>query len=937
MGYARAMPALYTMLPGQPMAALAARHVLAQWGERLPECVLLLPTRRACSLMRIALIEALEGRTVLLPRILPLGDLEAELPGLVPHSYLEQLASVPPAMPEWRRLGLLMRQVIAFERGRQGDIAFPHALGLATDLAALQDQCAREGVPLTMERLRQLDIPAHYAEHWESSLAFLSIVAATWPDIEREEGSIAAASRQLALLGVLAEAWESTPPTMPVIAIGSTASQPATARLLRAVAAAPHGSLLLPGLDPRITAEAWACVAPGHPLYHIKTLLDGWGMHPADVALLGEEAAPSIWLEALTCSEEVAGWRRQPPSDYQHLRLIETAHGEEEARVLAVLIHEGLEQGKRTALVTPDEGLMQRVGAHLARYGVTPDRMKQGHLAATETGSLWLAMLQYVANPARVLPLLALLRHPLLVERWDAWLAEAEPHFRGLVQHQPGQLPRLAPALRERPEHAAAAALVRGLAALYRRRFLPSQWIEHLTALAASEGGQGAEAMAEALDALGHADILGEVDADGFTTLLSEALAEPWRGGIHQGHPGIAMLTPVEARLQRFDRVLLANMQDVLWPGLVRPSAWLNLAQRQQLGLPSPEEHASLMAHDVLLLGSHAEVFFTWPAREQGSPTTRSRFIERLVAYLAVHGVAESTLHAPHYLAWAARMFEAERYAPAAQPMPRPAATRRPTALAVSALDHLVTDPYWLYARYVLRLRELDPIDAEPEARELGTLVHEALKQLTDHWNEHHREATDAERAVILQRTLAPFEARPEARLFWQQRLARALAFVNGLEADRRASHPTVAPEREVNHALDLGEQSLTLLGRIDRLETGAGGLRIGDYKTGEAPTAKDILNGNAMQLLAYAMLLEIEGQPIAGLDYWQLPAGRRPGQIHALDGETLAQKGLTAQLHQLITDFMDPASALLARPYAQKDRYPNPYDGISRYDEWAS
>lgn len=64
------------------------------------------------------------------------------------------------------------------------------------------------------------------------------------------------------------------------------------------------------------------------------------------------------------------------------------------------------------------------------------------------------------------------------------------------------------------------------------------------------------------------------------------------------------MLTPVEARLQHFDRVILGSMVERLWPGMHGQSPWLNLAQQAQLGLPSAEQHSTLMAHDVLMLGS---------------------------------------------------------------------------------------------------------------------------------------------------------------------------------------------------------------------------------------------------------------------------------------------------------------------------------------------
>lgn len=929
----------FTTLPGSPIAELAARHVLDTMGDRLPEALLLMPTRRACQLMRRALITALDGRTVLLPRILPLGDLEAELPALLTPQGLAELTAIPPAMPEWRRIGLLMRQVMAFERHRQGGLPFHVALNLARDLAGLQDRFARYGVPLTMEALASLTMPADYAEHWERARSFLAIVAAHWHDLEAEEGAILASTRQVRLTELLAEQWEREAPSFPVFAIGSTGSHPATARLLAAVAAAPQGTLIMPGLDPRIAPAEWEAIAPGHPLYHLKTLLVKLNAGLDGLGILGEQGAESIWLPAMAPSAQVDGWRTRALPSSEHIRIIPCAHGEEEARVLALLLREGVEQGKRTALITPDEELMQRVGAHLARFAITPDRLKQGTLATTQAGSLWRAIFAYLDDSSRTLPLLMLLRHPLWQRSWGGWLADAEPSFRGIVRHMPGQLPHMDSTLRQRAEYAQAQRVVRGLAGLERQRLLPSEWFANISPHLPPELGEGHEPVSEALENLHAADLLGPIDATAMASLLEEALDAAWRGGIHEGHPGVVMLTPVEARLECFDRTILCNMQDVLWPGLARPSAWLNLSQQQLLGLPTPDEEASLAAHDLLMLGSGGELFLTWPAREGGSPTTRSRYIERLIALLDVHGINPATLEAPHYRDWANQLDAGTDYAPATPPAPRPVATRRPKALATSSLDRLPTDPYWLYARYVLGLKELDPLDAEPDARDLGILIHAALKQLADHWTEHQRAATTEERAAIAEQALAPYSARPEARLFWQQRLDAALAYVNRMETERRARATHVAPEQEVKAAIPLGEAELTLLGRMDRLEISGQGARIGDYKTGTAPTAKDVLSGKKLQLLAYALALDIQGQPIDGLDYWELPGGRRGGNINPVDAETLNDEALLDRLHAMLSEFMDPATPLLARPISdnQSDRLKNPYDGISRYDEWAS
>src|SRR3546814_1170634 len=49
------------------------------------------------------------------------------------------------------------------------------------------------------------------------------------------------------------------------------------------------------------------------------------------------------------------------------------------------------------------------------------------------------------------------------------------------------------------------------------------------------------------------------------------------------------------------------------------------------------------------------------------------------------------------------------------------------TTLFRSQVETWMRDPYAVYARHVLRLRALDPIDADPGAAERGSLIHDAL------------------------------------------------------------------------------------------------------------------------------------------------------------------------------------------------------------------
>ncbi len=922
---------------------MAAEFILARVDKtELPDAVVLLPTRRAATALREAFRELAGDGTLLLPRMISLADVGDEMLALLGHEALPILRSIPPAMSPATRQYLLALQVMLYERARferdraagrqvtESSLRVEHALQLADYLADLQDRCVRAGIDLSYNKLNEL-VRGDYAEHWKESVAFLDIVGSIWPEVEAERGYTTAAAHEVHLLNALRDAWEANPPSYPVFAVGSTASQPATAALLSAIAHMEQGHVILPGLDPRMEATAWDTVHESHPYFHLKHLLDSNGLRASDVQPLG--VGPkycSIWLEALCRVEGMGQWRAPKPEmveRFEHLRFIACQHAEEEARVIALLMREGLEKGDgRIALVTPDESLMARVAAHLQHYGVTPNRLSQGSLAQTESGSLVVAVMETIAAPEAVRPLVQLLRHRLVqlgdAEQWRGWIDLFEQESRGVSSHIVGQLPAVPATLRDTKAYRELHALVRRIGDLSRARQMPSAWVvqmQDILQALAPMAGQAHEKIGEVLDQCAGADLLGSVDQHGFSALLMQALDARWRGPQFNAHPQLVMLTPVEARLQNFDRVILGNMVDRLWPGLYGQSPWLNLAQQAELGLPGAAEHATLLAHDVLMHGSCGEVFLTYPQREAGSPVAPSRYVERLLTLAQAQHIDLHTLEAASYRQLAQQRFDAA-FAP--EEPPRPVPVERPEKLSVSLLDKAITDPFSIYAQSILGLRALDELDAEPEPRDLGSVIHAALEALAKYWTEQG-EPTSQVLDTMARDALREFEGRPAVQLFWLRRLMLALRYVNGREVQRRGK---VEPEQRIEQAIETRHGSLLLRGKIDRIE----GEYLVDYKTGKPPEKNAIESGQALQLLAYACMRAAQGHAVAGLEYWGMPSGKRDAQERAVPIE------LEAGLRDVLDQIMDPATAFLARPQSGNDRFDNDYDGISRYDEWA-
>jgi ATP-dependent helicase/nuclease subunit B len=445
-----------------------------------------------------------------------------------------------------------------------------------------------------------------------------------------------------------------------------------------------------------------------------------------------------------------------------------------------------------------------------------------------------------------------------------------------------------------------------------------SRWLEALAELQvalAPEISDGREAVRELLEAMSQhasADRLSPVDA---LEILALALQEPVRRPHPHAHPRVHILSPVEARLQRFDRVILAGFNEGEWTAPPTPDPWLNLAQKAALGLPPPGADTSLLALDVALLGMAPELFLTRARRGAGRPTAAARFLVRLET-LCASMKAPATDAAWAY--WRQEM-RAVRYAPITPAMPNPPPSMRPRALDVSTLDDLFSDPYRIYASAVLGIRETRPFDQMPNAADFGTLAHKLIKKMLT-------ESLDPDASGWVRHELQHLEGDARFTLLWLPRMRRLLQFVAEMSHMRGVK---VESEFPLTHMLN--NHPLTLKGRIDRLEElGQGAYSIHDYKTGPIPEIKEMKEGRVPQLIAYALMLEeIRGVWPQELCYWALPRGRYAGKItpHAFAEQGLAEHAaaLKAALYR-ITEEKIPYLALSDT---------SPYAPLSRNEEW--
>jgi ATP-dependent helicase/nuclease subunit B len=756
-----------------------------------------------------------------------------------------------------------------------------------------------------------------------------------------------------------------------------------------------------------------------HPQSAMHALLDKFGLKRSDVEPLGARAPHGrelLMSEAMRPSNATAQWHRrleEPQivekiaAGMQNLAVIEAANPEMEALAIAVAMREARELNKSAALVTPDRALARRVEAALGRWNLAFDDSGGDALMDTAPGIFARLAAEAASKQLEPPTLLALLKHPLLrlgeaqgafssaietlelallrgtrPEAGAGGLAKSLVRFRlELAEFRAGKTSTLhgsEPRTRLKDEDldraqwlvACLQAALSPLEAIDSSRphdfsKLAERHREALLALsrdengvaAAFEGHQGL-ALTAAFD-----DLLGEpvrsglmVDLSDYPEVFQTAFADRIVRRPEVADAQLRIYGQLEARLTESDRVILGGLVEGVWPPAPRNDPWLSRPMRHELGLDLPERRIGLSAHDFAQLLGANEVILSHAAKVGGAPSVASRFLHRLEAVAGDTHWNAAKAAGEKYIHYANELDRPQKVEPISQPMPKPPRAARPLKLSVTTIEDWLRDPYTIYAKHILRLDPLDPVDMPLSAADRGSAIHDALGDFT----QVHNTTLPDDPAAVLRRIgekhFAPLMDRPEARALWWPRFLRIASWFAAWEAERRINVKAIDAEirGRISIPLDNG-RTFSLSARADRIEHRTDrSYALLDYKTGAPPTGKQVRMGLSPQLTLEAAILReggfdgiAAGASVSELVYVRLSGNNPPGKSILL--ELKVNKSDQPQLPDDAADEARRKLEALIRAFENEDqaytslnlsmwsnRY-GAYDDLARIKEWSA
>ncbi len=404
--------------------------------------------------------------------------------------------------------------------------------------------------------------------------------------------------------------------------------------------------------------------------------------------------------------------------------------------------------------------------------------------------------------------------------------------------------------------------------------------------LAAATAGELARSL-ERVELIG--EELGRGAADGPGGAGPDASA----GGDAAGG-AVAVLDPLALRARRVRALFVCGLQEGVFPARARPQPFLAEEERRRLaelsGLRLGEQEDVLAAERYLLYAAvsrpQERLFLSWHvADDEGETMSRSLFVDD-VCDLFADSLSESRARRPlGAVDGLPAEGAAQRGAPASRALrdERLLAQLREHVWSPSSLERWIACPLSWFVERMLRPDRFDP-DPEPLAR--GALAHAALKDTLEGLREETGSArlTPASLArarELLERALAdnaaehPLSTTPERGTAVRRRLQADLerylqhaaaadsplepvALELGFGFAEGDPHAGTGDRDEASELPALDLDGVRLRGRIDRVDTGAGGEAVVyDYKGGRAPAGARWLRDGSVQVALYMRAVE--------------------------------------------------------------------------------
>lgn len=951
--------------------------------------IILLPTRRACRALKEVFVRLNNGASIL-PKILPLGDVDEDGFAFLDYENDNIIAEeLPPAIPDVER-NLILSTLIKKKNPSLND---EQAFALAVDLAHLIDTVEME--MLDFSKLSEI-VPEDLSVYWQETLEFLQIITGWYPEILKERGYLNPVDRKIKLIYKQVEIWKKNPTNGRIFVAGSTGSLVPISYMINAISEMENGYVILPHLDRVLSDKDFYNVGQNHPQYGIKNLLLKMKVKRDEVkdlklssvqntALKDREVLASYIMLNSSLNET---WQNMPSVSSNVLdgvSKIVLKTDSDETLAISLCLKKMMEEGKKTLLITPDRKIAKSVASELKRWNIIVDDSAGISASEIDTGNYMILLLNTIIDKYPPFEMLSILKHKFTsfgysknvledivnnlekevlrgnfgLDTLDKIISKAEA-----VKIQKGEIviSPILTLLSKLNEKAGFFDTIfktsDGKASLYDILSNHIQLVEEFVQNDEKEPdfvdkilyngdleSQLSNALRELLATLLKLknDDLGidRMDLKSYRDFISNFLFNLKLRPTVNSHPLIAIMNSIEARLLNADVFIMAGLNEQTFPSTTADDPWMSRPMKGKFGLPLPERKIGLSSHDFTEFFCKPEVIMTRAVKVDGTNTIESRWLQKLDAIVQIKNLHIDDEFSKTVEYWTLNIDKIESVpTKCKRPAPKPPVYARPRELWATSIEKLYRDPYIIFANKILKLKKLDDIDMDTMPADFGNIIHNSLEEF-----KNKNLSTYNDLITIIMRNAIPYKE-IDVIDFWYKKFEDIAKWFIDYEASIQNlvgnTYTEISGEMKIT-------DNFTLKAKADRIDIlkNSGGAIISDYKTGTAPSKKEVSSGYAPQLLLEALILNnggfasLKGKTnVSELRYLEIAKGN----ISSFTEESIELSKLLFKTYQtlfnIITKFEDENTPYISRPNPSKvgsaiEEY-SEYTHLARVKEWS-
>ena len=632
-----------------------------------------------------------------------------------------------------------------------------------------------------------------------------------------------------------------------LVIAGLNSNIPAIYKLIARTINKPNSYVILYGLDNNLNQKDWENIEVTHGQYSFKKLLAKLEINPQSIKSWHEKLAINNQFisASLKPAKSCGNWYEQSNLSLNNLKYLGFPDQHQEAKAIVNLLQQ--KQYQKAMIVVADDELMVKIMFHLKSLNIDANIIRD-HPLQECSKALWFKLcLHFILEKFSLVSGLALLKHPFmgmsaeLLQELELLLRDKnfrEDNIFAVITEDEELKEILAKLAREAKifKHLFENNNISFLALLKNHINFADKFVVNLNE--ESELEKAFNDFLKQLQANENLDI--DIDPADYPKILNYFLKLAYyRAPLNNNN--ITLAKPIDARLHSADLVIIAGLNENIWPAKPATDPCFNNQLLSKINLPIPEENIGEEAYDFQCFAQGKQVIITRSEKIKGSETIASRWLLRILTLAKKLDSMEEISLLPIVEASS----ESSEY-PEDFP-PTPPLEYRPQKFSVTQIEKLVFNPYHIYVDLVLGLKKLQPLAKELTPADFGNFIHQALV-----FYHHGREKNLTGFLVAGKQALVELGLSQLQILWWPRFIRIAKWVIENQDNSNKAYLETYG-------AIDFGGSNIKA--RADRIEVSPNNkIQIIDYKTGRLPSAKSIYNGESLQLLLEGMIAENAG-----------------------------------------------------------------------------